>query len=458
MYKELLPLRDKLVEELRATLSTQQLPGLAPDKLLTAYVNQLMLYVGMDISNDTISAVVLDHSGELVGSLSGFANEPQGFEHFHGWMEKLRAAQQVRIVVVGGECTGVYYEEFWRYLHDCTDYARVLYNARTTEHMGEALSKRVRDDEVDAYLVAEQVRLGSTPETQPGEDPELLEARTCSRIARETAQEVNRKKNQLKSLLRAFNPAFCRVFPKDKFWSAPAQALLHKYVFPEDFIAAGVDQLTVDLAEASRGRLDRAKAESLIAACQTCYATPGQRVAVRQRVLDLAEDIVRLKKRQRFYQKRGYKLIEHRPETPLVRSTYGAGVSNTLAIVSEIGGVERFPDGKHLASFLGITSSKHKSGTTLLVSKGITKQGSPNARFAVCNLADFLRRRVPKYQAMYERIKNRKPPRKGHRIAVVAVARDFVTNVLYDMLTNKRPFFIEVDDYKKYCHDHQAAA
>jgi hypothetical protein len=33
-----------------------------------------------------------------------------------------------------------------------------------------------------------------------------------------------------------------------------------------------------------------------------------------------------------------------------------------------------------------------------------------------------------------------------------------MTIVLYDMLTNKRPFFIEVDDYKKYCHDHQAAA
>lgn len=47
------------------------------------------------------------------------------------------------------------------------------------------------------------------------------------------------------------------------------------------------------------------------------------------------------------------------------------------------------------------------------------------------NIAQHLSRRVPRYQQTYERIKNRKPPRKGH-LALVATARDFVTNVLYD--------------------------
>jgi hypothetical protein len=59
---------------------------------------------------------------------------------------------------------------------------------------------------------------------------------------------------------------------------------------------------------------------------------------------------------------------------------------------------------------------------------------------------------------MYERIKNRKPPRKGHWVAVVAVARDFVASVLYDMLINQRPFFIEVKDYKRYRQQQQRKA
>ena len=172
----------------------------------------------------------------------------------------------------------------------------------------------------------------------------------------------------------------------------------------------------------------------------------------------MREDIARLKKCQRYYLQSGYHCIEHRPETSLVRAIYGAGISNTLAIVSEIPDAGRFPDGEHLASFLGLTTSKHISGTTLFSSKHITKPGSPNARFAVVNLASHLCRKVPKYAAMYQRIKDRKPPHKGHYVAVVAVARDFVTNVLYDMLTHHRPFFMEVEHYRRYRRQQPRAA
>ena len=67
-------------------------------------------------------------------------------------------------------------------------------------------------------------------------------------------------------------------------------------------------------------------------------------------------------------------------------------------------------------------------------------------------MALHLTRYVPHYQAMYKRIKNRKPPRKGHFIALVAIARDFVTNVLYDIWRYQRPFFLEVGDYRAYRH------
>ena len=107
-----------------------------------------------------------------------------------------------------------------------------------------------------------------------------------------------------------------------------------------------------------------------------------------------------------------------------------------------------------MASFLGLTTSKHISGTTLFESKRITKQGSPNGRYAAVNLALHLKRHVPKYQQMYERITNRKPPHKGHFVALVAIARDFIANVLYDMWRNQRPFFEKVEDYRVYRQTH----
>jgi transposase len=181
---------------------------------------------------------------------------------------------------------------------------------------------------------------------------------------------------------------------------------------------------------------------------------PIGRDVIRDLVQAHVQDITTFQQRKAYYLKTGYSLIKNRQETKLLRTVKGAGVSNTLALVTEIGDVQRFPSGQHLASFLGLTTSKHISGTTLLRAKRITKQGSPNGRYAAINLALHLSHRVSRYQAMYQRIKARKPPRKGHFIALVAVARDFVTNVLYDMWRYQRPFFLEVSDYRDYRRKH----
>lgn len=457
MYRELLPLYQSLKEELRATLPLDQM-AVDPDKLLDAYIDRLILYVGVDTANKTLTAVATDARGQILDSLEDFASEPDGFERFRAWVEGLKVKHGARIVVVGAEAGGIFYEEFWLYLEDRTDYARVLYNPRTTEHMGEVLSKRVRDELIDAYLLSQQLRLGSTPECQPCRDEDLLFGRECSRIIRDIAKETNRKKNQYKALIRGFNPALYRAFPGHQLYHKAVLALIQECLFPEEIVATGVEKVTALLSQNSRGRFGQAHARALVEACQTCYARPGRREVVRQRVLELLEDIQRLEKRKKSYIKMGYAKIEDRPVTQNIRQIQGAGPIITLALVTEIADPHRFPDGGHMASFLGITTSKHISGTTLHRSKHITKEGSPNGRYAVIKLADSLRRYVPKYQEMYQRIKSKKPPRKGHFPANVAVARDFVTNVLYDMMINQRPFFVDVEDYRAYRRQQQLLA
>jgi transposase len=320
--------------------------------------------------------------------------------------------------------------------------------------MTEVLSKRVRNELVDAYALAEQVRLGSTPEVLLTDDADLLSARICSRAARDLAQHINDRKNQLRSLLRAYNPALCQVFPKAQLHHRAVYALLQHYLLPDEFVAAGPQPIAAILDDHCRTAFGLSEARQLVELCRQTLTRPIGPEVLHQRVCQLTHDIQNAQQHKQQYLKTGYRLIETRPETPLLRSVYGAGISNTLALVSEVGDIHRFPDGEHLASFLGLTTSKHISGTTLFQSKHITKQGSPNGRYAAVNLATHLSMRVPKYQQMYQRIKNRKPPRQGHFIAVVAVARDFVSNVLFDMWRFQRPFFREVDDYRAYRRAH----
>lgn len=280
--------------------------------------------------------------------------------------------------------------------------------------MGEVLSKKVRNELVDALLLAEQLRLGSTPEVLVQKDADLLAARYYSRGARDLATQINRKKNQLRALLRAYCPPLSQVFPGSKLHHPAVYALLEEYLFPDEFVQAGAEAIAAILTAHCRDAFGLAEAQQLVDASKKALVRPVGRDAIRHLVHGYCQDITTFQQRKAFYLKTGYALIEKRQEPKLLRTVTGAGVSNTLALVSELGDISRFPSGEHLASFLGLTTSKHISGATLFRSKRITKQGSPNGRYAAVNIALHLSHRVPRYQAMYQRIKGRKPPRKGH--------------------------------------------
>jgi len=453
MYRELQPLRQALSAELEGTLSPAG-PGIEPQHLLQSYLDRLTMSVGCDVADQTFALFAVDAAGEELGHRLDVANNPRGFERAWEWLEQLRCQHHLRITLLAMETSGIYYWAWWDFLAGRPNLARVLYNPRTTEHMTEVLSKRVRNELVDAYALAEQVRLGSTPEVLLTDDADLLSARICSRAARDLAQHINDRKNQLRALLRAYNPALCQVFPKAQLHHRAVYALLQHYLLPDEFVAAGPQPIAAILHDHCRTAFGLSDAQQLVELCRQTLTRPIGRDVLHQRVCQLTQDIRNTQQHKQLYLKTGYRLIETRPETPLLRTVYGAGISNTLALVSEVGDVHRFPDGEHLASFLGLTTSKHISGTTLFQSKHITKQGSPNGRYAAVNLAFHLSLRVPKYQQMYQRIKSRKPPRQGHFIAVVAVARDFVSNVLFDMWRFQRPFFMEVDDYRAYRRAH----
>jgi transposase len=449
MYRELQPFREALSRELKASL----FPAVAevdPKKLLETYLDRLTMYTGVDVADRTFTTLALDAGREILGSLEGCPNGPDGFERFITWARDVRDQHGLRIIAVAGETTGIYYWALWDFLGEQADVARVLYNPRTTEHMGEVLSKKVRNELVDALLLAEQLRLGSTPEVLLQEDADLLTARYYSRAARDLAQQINRKKNQLRALLRAYCAPLFQVFPGSKLHHPAVYALLQENVFPDEFVRAGDEALAATLVAHCRSAFGLAQAQQLVEASHRAITRPIGRDAIRSLVHAHIEDITTFQQRKVRYLKAGYALIEDRLETRLLRTVKGAGVSNTLALVSEIGDVQRFSTGDQLASFLGLTTSKHISGATIFHSKRITKQGSPNGRYAAVNVAQHLSQRVPRYQAMYQRIKARKPQRKGHFIALVAVARDFVSNVLYDMWRNQRPFFLEVSDYRAY--------
>ena len=222
------------------------------------------MYVGCDVADQTFTLYAVDAAGEELGHLMEVANHPVGFERAWNWLDNLRDHHHLRIILLAMETSGIYYWAWWDFLAGRANLARVLFNPRTTEHMTEVLSKRVRNELIDAYALAEQVRLGGTPEATLIEDADLLSARLCSRAARDLAGQINGKKNQLRSLLRAYNPALAHVFPGAKFHHPAVYALLQHYALPEDFVAAGPQATAAILRAHCRSAFGQQEADDLV--------------------------------------------------------------------------------------------------------------------------------------------------------------------------------------------------
>jgi len=103
-----------------------------------------------------------------------------------------------------------------------------------------------------------------------------------------------------------------------------------------------------------------------------------------------------------------------------------------------LGPVERFPDAKHLTSYLGLIPQEESSGGRQRFGH-LTKQGNRLMRFLLVEAAGIASRYDPGLRRAYRRLAFRK----GAAIAKVAVARKLAIR-LFIMLTDRI-------DYPEFC-------
>jgi transposase len=122
------------------------------------------------------------------------------------------------------------------------------------------------------------------------------------------------------------------------------------------------------------------------------------------------------------------------PDAQLLATMPGVSMYIALAVVCRIAPIGRFPHGRSLANFLGLTPGSRSSGETERLGS-ITKVGSRMVRFLLAQVILHLLRRDYTVRAWYLRIKRRR----GSKIARVAVMRRTAV-ILWRMLSTGEPW------------------
>jgi transposase len=130
--------------------------------------------------------------------------------------------------------------------------------------------------------------------------------------------------------------------------------------------------------------------------------------------------------------------VARREDAQRLMSHPGVGAQTALATVLVLGPVERFPDDRHLTSYLGLIPQEDSSAGRQRFGH-LTKQGNRLMRFLLVEAAGIATRYDPRLQRAYRRLAFRK----GAALAKVAMARKLAIR-LYIMLRDRI-------DYQEFC-------
>ena len=130
--------------------------------------------------------------------------------------------------------------------------------------------------------------------------------------------------------------------------------------------------------------------------------------------------------------------VARRPEAQRLMTHAGVGPLTALGTVLVRGPVERFPDDRHLTSYLGLIPREESSGGRQRFGH-LTKQGNRLLRWLLVEAAGVASRYDPSLRRVYRRLAFRK----GAAIAKVAVACKLAIR-LYIMLRDQI-------DYPEFC-------
>ena len=388
-----------------------------------------MYYIGIDIAKKAHEVCFTDESGNVLdGNSFNIPNTVSGIDKLQQKLDKFSLTPDN--AVVGMEATGHYWIVLYSWLTEQGFDVKVI-NPLVTDAYRHMLIRKVKNDRIDAQVVAAVMRLGEYQETSIT-DHDTLALRQLCRFRLWQVDTCSSLKRKVIAVLDQIFPEYEKLF--SDIFGMSSRELLKTYTTPEEIASIHTTKLTNLLARASKGRFGKGKALEIKAVAKHSL---GITIGVDAFAFQLRQIIEQIE----FVEAQIAKLdreIEEYMETlqSPITSLPGVGPIYGAIILAEIGDISRFPSAKQVVSYAGLDATVNESGEFKGQRSSISKRGSPYLRRALWGAAFVASWSNPELKEYYQRLRARG---KHHGVAVGAVARK-LCYLLFAVLTENRPY------------------
>ena len=388
-----------------------------------------MIYAGVDIAKMEHVIGAVDETGAEVARPMPFKNSEAGFERCVAWLESV--AESKDGVFVGMEATGHYWMACFAYL-TAAGYRVCVVNPMQVRAMRSLKGMPgVKNDRVDAWLIAETLRQGDYDETRLATD-EVQALKQLTRYHQGLKQELATVKTQAVCVLDAYFPEYAGLF-SDMFGSASLKVLA-ECPTPSEVERKRAATIAKLLSEGSRGRFGEAKAAQVKAAAKSSVGIRLGEDAASFQLKTMVSQIEFLNRTIARVEREVAALLEG--IEPNITTIPGVSTTTGAQIVAEIGDVKRFRNAASIVKYAGLNSGVDESGKYSAEGVPITKHGSPYLRRSLWLAANRARQYDPRLKEYYDKLRRKGKP---HRVAVTAVARK-LCHVVYAVMRDRKPY------------------
>jgi len=389
-------------------------------------------FLGLDVSQAEVVACFLLPDGREAVPRWRVCNDQPGAESLALRLADLAKQHQLGRVLIGMEATNLYWFHLACFLKDTpllSGLEREVYalNPKLVAGFKKAYPNLGKTDPLDAFFVAERLRLGRLPAPF---QVDLLYAplQRLTRFRAHLASTLAREKNYFLSLLFLKFSSFSQSQPFGDPFGATSSAVLEEFT-TEELIQTPLEDLARFLDEHGRGRFADPE---LIAATLKRAARDSYRL---DRVLDEPITLILATTMATIRTLSGHlagldktiarELAALPPDRRTISSIPGLGPVWTAGLLSEIGSIHRFANDAALAKYAGLWWPQDQSGSFQAEDTAMAKTGNPYLRYYLVEAANSVRLHCAEYREYYT-AKSAESPKHAHKRALVLTARKLV--------------------------------
>lgn len=412
------------------------------DKIRGLNLEQI-LCVSLDISKYFHVVMIHNALGEIVKPTFEIDIFKTGFEQLCQAIDEAIDHSQARLVLVGLEPTGHYFENLARHLHQRPRPVTLINSYAVSQNRKQQMMRREKDDPIDVAAIGDLLRRGEGTAYQPLQGI-YLELQQLDRVRQGKVKMRTMLKNQIIGHLDRIFPGLVIIGEPAKeryppmfatdFWEGKTmQHLIRVCPDPRQLAAMSTTDL-IAAFHAHNFKMGPKTAAKIITYAQKVLLPDPEVIAIRSELLH--HDLILLDAVEKRIAVMEERLVDLVSQTPYQIWAKLKGLSDlqVARLAASIGDPEHYTHAKQVFRRSGLVSGRNDSGVRQNKGKGnkVVKTGDVHLRRALLDAIYSLILHQPVLFSYYAKLKLSKPD----LVARVATARR-ATGILWATLRDQ---------------------